>query len=372
MKYLLLMSLVLGLLFESTSSANAGLRYTQEVKVIDPEKRYLRAMIRHPELIVDHVDRVGYEVYGPSGLQAWLQKHQIQYIPMQKPSEKVFSGYPTAEQIVAQMQELQKRFPQLIALTEIGKSTQGRPLIVAKLTAPALQGKRMRDRPEFKYIANMHGDEIAGRELMVRLIADLASGYGRDGRITRLMETTQIYILPSMNPDGANRRSRYNARNADLNRSFPDFTTSDNVNDWKNREPEVQAVMKFQAQHRFLLSANFHGGAEVVNYPWDTASEPFPLDNWVQKISLDYSREVPYMWNSSEFKNGIVNGYAWYEVNGGMQDWSYYWYKDVQVTIELTQQKWPEYSTLDEVYRLNRNALLGYIEAVHSIPTRRI
>ena len=46
------------------------------------------------------------------------------------------------------------------------------------------------------------------------------------------------------------------------------------------------------------------------------------------------------MRDSTEFPGGIVNGYDWYEVNGGMQDWSYYWHNDLQVTIELSNMKW--------------------------------
>ena len=46
------------------------------------------------------------------------------------------------------------------------------------------------------------------------------------------------------------------------------------------------------------------------------------------------------MRNSDEFPGGVVNGYDWYEVNGGMQDWSYYWHNDLQVTIELSDMKW--------------------------------
>ena len=99
-----------------------------------------------------------------------------------------------------------------------------------------------------------------------------------------------------------------------------------------------------------------------MNYPWDAQAALHPLDSWLKKISLDYANQVPYLKNSTEFRNGITNGYAWYEVKGGMQDWSYHWYNDLQVTIELTKVKWPTYASVDQTYRLNRNSLLTYIE----------
>ena len=45
-----------------------------------------------------------------------------------------------------------------------------------------------------------------------------------------------------------------------------------------------------------------------------------------------------------------------------MQDWSYHWYNDLQVTIELTKTKWPALNTIQKSYAANRDALLAYIE----------
>lgn len=333
--------------------------------VIDPDQSALKSFSKNPEVVIDHVTKLGFEIYGTSGLEQELINKKILYTPMNEISAKAGADYPTPEAIIKKMQSIQKQFPQLVTLIEIGKSVQGRPLMFARLTAPVSKdSKPIVDRPEFKYVANMHGDEIVGRELMIRLIEDLAKNYGKDTRITKILESVQIYIMPSMNPDGAMKKSRGNANHVDLNRAFPDFTTSDNQNSSSNREPEIQAMMKFQSQHRFVLSANFHGGAEVVNYPFDTSPDVFPLENLIKDISLNYSRKIPAFWNSTEFQYGIVNGYAWYEVDGGMQDWSYHWHRDLQVTIELTQKKWPSYSTVEQSYQDNRESLLGYIEEI--------
>ncbi len=68
---------------------------------------------------------------------------------------------------------------------------------------------------------------------------------------------------------------------------------------------------------------------------------------------------------STAFPQGITNGYAWYVVNGGMQDWSYYWRGDMQLTIELTQTKWPQYNTIAQTYRQNKPSLLSFLKTVH-------
>jgi hypothetical protein len=349
------------------SSAHASVKISQDVQVVDPSHLYLKQLSANPEIIIDHVSSLGYEVYGPEGLRTYLTSIGASFLESKAPaSGRAAAAYPTAEQSTQAVLDLARKYPNLITATEIGKSVEGRSLTFVRITAPADQGSAMADRPEFKYIANMHGDEIVGRELMVKLIEDLASNYGTDQRITNILNSTQVYILNSMNPDGFTHKVRANAHGVDLNRSFPDFTTSDNQNTSNGREPEIQAIMKFQAAHHFKLSANFHGGSQVVNYPWDTQAQLFPLDNLVQKLSLDYAKRAAYIYNSTEFQHGITNGYAWYEVDGGMQDWSYNWYQDLQLTIEITNTKYPAYSTIAASYTANRDAMLALIEDIHT------
>ncbi len=368
-KKLALMTLSLGVLTAQPSFASDIVQ--EGHYLFDANKKLIKIIQSQGDLTIDHVGKHGYEVYGPNGVGIWLNEiadqHDIALMNLEdqhdhEAMEKAFANYPSPDQIEQKLLELQSDYSSFLKLISIGKSGNGHELYAVKISDNVDTDEL---EPEFKYIANMHGDEIVGRELMVLLIEDLAKKYAAgDSATTSLINNTEIYIIPSMNPDGAESRRRGNARWSDLNRNFPDFTT-DNRNTPSGRQPETKAVMAFQAERKFALSANFHGGTECVNYPWDTTGDNFPLLEMVKNLSNEYAQDVPGMKNSTEFPGGITNGYDWYEVDGGMQDWSYHWYGDLQVTIELSHQKWPNYNTIPQYYEWNKKSMIRYISRIH-------
>ncbi len=331
----------------------------EEFFILDPKHSYLEKLSQMPEMVIDHPDEYGFELFGPKGTEQWLQENEIPYsLLTEQESTTSTRGYPNYQQMTEKLQKLANDYPEIFHLFSIGQSVEGRELWVMKVSNSPREERLL---PEFKYISSMHGDEITGRDLMIMFLEEIAENAKSDPRIQLLLENTEIYIMPSMNPDGSERRSRFNANRIDLNRNFPDFTRRSHP----TAQPETQAVMNFQSQRRFALSANFHSGAVVVNYPWDTVYEKHPLDELIRHFSLEYAQLNPAMRNSTRFPLGVVNGAQWYVLKGGMQDWSYHWHQDLQVTVELSNPKWPAFETLPEYYRDNRNSLYRYLELVH-------
>ncbi len=199
--------------------------------------------------------------------------------------------------------------------------------------------------------------------------------------------------MPSMNPDGfensregdrSSVRGRANANGKDLNRNFPDQfhhrrkDMSDD-DDEANREPETQAVMQWSRQYPFVLSANLHGGSLVANYPYDSnpggrrENSPSPDDSVFRDLAYAYSLahtrmhlEHPCPGEAETFPRGITNGAKWYTLNGGMQDWNYLHTSDFEITLEIGCFKYPPHEQLDAFWKENREALLVFMERVHT------
>jgi len=333
-------------------------------RITDPTKQFLPQLKLRKDFSFDQINSRGYTIYGPDGLGKWLNQNNIKGVDVnyyEEDKAAPAASYVSNEELGKILASYQTRFPQLAKLESLGKTGQNRDIWALKISKNVTVDEV---EPEFKYIANMHGDEITGREVTARLIPDLLENYGKDEQITKLLDNTEIYIIPSMNPDGMAAHRRGNAKSIDLNRDFPDFN-EDPINTPTGRAIETQAVMRFQAQHHFALSANYHGGEIVVNYPWDGVRELHPLNDFIVDISKEYASTNPSMKNSTDFTDGITNGYEWYELHGGMQDWSYRWHNDLQVTLEISMMKWVSYSDIDRFYNDNRESMINYLARVH-------
>ena len=87
------------------------------------------------------------------------------------------------------------------------KSVESRNIWVLQISTDVNKEQRMELKPMVKYIGNIHGNEAVGKELLIHFAKYLLNIYSSpindDTRdIRNLIETTDIHILPSMNPDG--------------------------------------------------------------------------------------------------------------------------------------------------------------------------
>uniref|UniRef100_A0A8D8VJG1 Carboxypeptidase D n=1 Tax=Cacopsylla melanoneura TaxID=428564 RepID=A0A8D8VJG1_9HEMI len=193
--------------------------------------------------------------------------------------------YLTFDELTQFLKATAQQYPSKVKLHSIGKSVNNKDLWALEISRNISQGRDLL-KPMFKYVANIHGDEVVGYELMNYLIEYLVLNDGTDERVTQLLSETDIFIMPTLNPDGyiasqeGNCNSlpkfvgRTNYHGVDLNRNFPDQfeTTSRSGASVQNIEPETLAMMSFIKNNPFVLSGNLHGGAIVASYPFDDSN----------------------------------------------------------------------------------------------------
>lgn len=278
------------------------------------------------------------------------------------------------------LRRLTREYPDLCTLNSIGKSVEGRELWV--LTVSTNPKMHVPGKPEFKYVANMHGNEVFGREALLRLAELLLMNYGKNDFLTKLVDRTRIHLMPSMNPDGYERGlegdemtgpGRDNANGVDLNRNFPRRKGNSQM-----PEPETLKIMEWSRSVPFVISANLHGGTKLINYPFDDfqfgKSRTGDHEIFI-KLAYSYARAHPDMFvpgprchgAGDEFDpiKGITNGASWYEVSGGMQDWVYIAANCFEITVETNCDKFPFRDRLPYYWKRHQIPLIYYITLVH-------
>ncbi|KAG0729787.1 Carboxypeptidase M [Chionoecetes opilio] len=318
----------------------------------------------------------------------YLKQYDPQYFDesLISPANALTFEYHNYTTMTDFLRAMSATYPNLTALYSIGKSVQGRDLWVMVVSSSPYQ--HIIGQPNVKYVANMHGNEAVGREMLLHLIEYLAKNYQTDDYVHWLLDNTRIHIMPSMNPDGfevaregtcQGGQGRYNARGFDLNRNFPDYFKQNN----KKSQPEAEAVKQWISKIQFVLSANLHGGALVASYPFDNSPNTIfqqftstpsltPDEDAFKHLASIYSFNhgtmhlgLPCKPGAPAFTNGTTNGAAWYPLTGGMQDYNYVWHGCMDTTIEMSCCKYPMAKQLPKFWQDNQEALVRYMGEVH-------
>lgn len=175
--------------------------------------------------------------------------HRTRSVGLQ--TEETYNKYYNYIDLTERLHSLAQEYHHIANLSSIGKSVEDRELWVMRITVDP--NTETPGKPKFKYVGNMHGDETVSRQVLVYLVEYLLTKYGEETRISELVNSTDIYIMPSMNPDGFEKSregdcrgdtgGRNNAKDMDLNRSFPDQYDGTSVD--SKSIPEVMAVIRW-------------------------------------------------------------------------------------------------------------------------------
>lgn len=293
------------------------------------------------------------------------------------------------------LHQIEKKCPSIASSYSFGKSVNGSNLyamIISDNPHVHEQGE-----PEVRYIGNIHGDEILGREILIQLIEFLCDNYDKNELVKRLIDSTRIHLVPSVNPDGFSKKSPLNANDVDLDSNFPSLykiethsslngkTNVDKIiealtaKDSSNQkiQPETDSIISWSKKYPFVLSGSLHSGSLVVRYPFDdnqekeTKETQTPDDEAFKMLAKAYSNVHPKMSfgykpckPNEKFAGGITNGAAWRPIRGSMQDWSYLNTNDMLINIEISCDKFVDQFKLKGYWEENLYPLLSFIGQV--------
>lgn len=278
--------------------------------------------------------------------------------------------YPSYQVYVDLMQNLAQDFPNICKLDTIGFSTENRLILSLKI-----YNNTTENNPKFFYSSTMHGDELTGAVVLMRLADYLLRNHQTNSEIGQLISDMQIYICPIANPDGVyaggnnnvSNATRYNANYVDLNRNFPNPKYGQHP-DGEEHQKETLAFMQYSLQEDFDLSINLHGGAEVCNYPWDTwyeSQKQHPDRDWFISLCQEFVSQVREAGGGNYFTDvsysGIINGGDWYRIYGSRQDWQNYYTKAREITLEISTTKTPSSNLLPQYWNKLKDGLIGFI-----------
>lgn len=250
--------------------------------------------------------------------------------------------YHNYTEMVAELDALVAAHPAILHKFSIGRSLEGREIWGVRVSPHVSDGLTPSGLPGIVFMGGHHAREHLSMEIPLLLIKHLAES--RDGTVLRLLDTRDIFIIPMVNPDGAEfdistgsyqywRKNRaLNGGNrcagVDLNRnySFGWGTGGSSTNACSDvfmgptafSEPETRAVKGFVEAHPNLkVLLTFHTYSELILYPWGGKYDQIP--NLADRAAFEKMAGTMASWNGyTPQKSSDL-----YIASGDTVDWAY-------------------------------------------------
>ena len=258
-----------------------------------------------------------------------------------------YGGYFTYTELLAILDSMQLLYPGLISIRQpidTFHSVEGRPIYWIRISNNPTVNQPL--KPQMLYTALHHAREPGSISSTVYYLWYLLENYSTDPRIKAIIDNTELYFIPCVNPDGylyniytnpsgggmwrKNRRDNGDGTHGiDLNRNYgykwgyDNFGSSPNDSNDTYRgpsafsEPETRAVKWMANTHHFKFCLNFHSYNNDLLYPWGYIPSLQTVDsNWFFAYGEYITRE-------NHYRYGTCNQTLNYITNGDSNDWMY-------------------------------------------------
>lgn len=109
--------------------------------------------------------------------------------------------YLNHQELTRAVQGLANRHRNLASLEALARSDAGREVWLLTIGNPA--GVPREQRPALLLVANLEGNHLIGSSAALHAAEHLLTRYGEDDEVTGLLDEQTVYVLPRINPDGA-------------------------------------------------------------------------------------------------------------------------------------------------------------------------
>lgn len=304
--------------------------------------------------------------------------------PMDYPAKDAdFHNYA---ELTEALKKLAKENPKIVKLESVGKSLDKRE--IWGLTITSNQARHL-DQAGIVFMGGHHAREHLSVEMPLLLAQTLVAKYkAGDERVKRYLDSRSIYIIPIVNPDGAEhdiangsyRMWRKNTRKnsdgsmgVDLNRNYDHQWGTVGISHNPRSdvycgpsafsEPETQAMRDFFESHpNITIMQSYHTFSELILYPWGhtdqkiAKTEDYKVHSTMAQTMAQWNSYTPQQ--SSDL----------YLTSGDTSDWTYGTRGIVSFTFELDPASifsggfYPGQSYIQPVFKKNWEPALYLIE----------
>jgi hypothetical protein len=286
--------------------------------------------------------------------------------------------YYSFDELTILLDQLHQDFQNIFSYESLGKTYEGRDIWLVKISDNVSIDE---DEPEVLFTGGIHGNEKPSFEVVIYTLKSIAENYSSinvnesfSNRVRDIVNNTELYFIPMVNPDGVESGTRKNKiqndcifgdklfRGVDLNRNFdwkwndfnkhpfkytlntilkiggrstimfPFLDIKSIVGEGTYRGPypfsenETRAIKRFVENHSIKAGIDYHTYGRKIGYPWA----------WTKESPADEDVFISIAENISE-----INEYSffqwsdWYFVNGFFTDWMYGEHEIFHFLIEL-------------------------------------
>jgi len=305
--------------------------------------------------------------------------------------------YFTYPEMTEVLLELEKNYSNIMSLTSIGMTYEGRDIWLIKLSDNVEEEE---DEPGVLLMGAHHGNEKPSFEVVIFFIQYMVENYGKENtdndedgqinedpidgddndndglidedpsedRVREVIDNTQIFLIPMVNPDGVEANTRKNRApnyGVDLNRNygykwyFPyvlpeqyhlEWLLEETSQIYRGEKPfsenETRAVKNFVETHNISISLSYHDYGEWMIFPWMHTSMHVPHESLFRSIGYNISRINNYdlrIYGQYGTQEYIIPRFC--GAPGSSENWLYGEHEIIAYTVELCKYRAPRDTT---------------------------